>query len=72
MAPHVRPGSTASARESRSPAVLRSTDDSNEVFIYLEHPTLEDANEARERLVSSGVLDRFDDKHGPSVLVDAG
>jgi len=34
--------------------------------------TLEGANEARTRLESSGVLDRFDDKHGPNVLVDAG
>ena len=52
--------------------VLRSADDPNEVFIYLEYASLEDANEARDRLVSSGVLDRFDDKHGPNVLVDAG
>jgi hypothetical protein len=52
--------------------VLQSTDDRNEVFIYLEYSNLEDANEARERLESSGVLDRFDDTHGPNVLVDAG
>jgi hypothetical protein len=52
--------------------VLQSTDDGNEVFIYLEYSNLEDANEARDRLVSSGVLDRFDDTHGPNVLVDAG
>ena len=52
--------------------VLRSADDPNEVFIYLEYATLEDAREARARLVSSGVLDRFADKHGPNVLLDAG
>lgn len=52
--------------------VLRSPDDPNEVFIYLEFSDLEDANEARNRLLSSGVLDRFDDKHGPNVLLDAG
>jgi len=52
--------------------VLRSTDDPNEVFIYLEYQSLDDANEARERLLSSGVLDRFEDKHGPNVLVDSG
>jgi hypothetical protein len=52
--------------------VLRSVDDPNEVFIYLEYPSLEDANEARGRLASSGVLDRFADTHGPNVLVDAG
>jgi hypothetical protein len=52
--------------------VFRSADDPNEVFIYLEYASLDDANQARERLLSSGVLDRFDDKHGPSVLLDAG
>jgi hypothetical protein len=52
--------------------VLQSTDDGNEVFVYLEYANLEDANEARDRLVSSGVLDRFDDTHGPNVLVDTG
>ncbi len=52
--------------------VLRSVDESNEVFIYLEYSSVEDANEARERLVSSGVLGRFEDMHGPNVLVDAG
>jgi hypothetical protein len=52
--------------------VLRGVNDPNEVFIYLEFETLGDATEARERLLSSGVLDRFDDKHGPNVLVDAG
>ena len=52
--------------------VLRSADDGNEVFIYLEYSSLEDANEARDRLVASGVLDRFDDSHGPNVLIDGG
>ena len=51
--------------------VLRSTNDPNEVFVYLEYSSLEDANEARDRLVSSGVLDRFTDKHGPNVLTEA-
>jgi hypothetical protein len=52
--------------------VLRSTDDPDEVFIYLEFESLDEANEARGRLLSSGVLDRFTDMHGPNVLVDAG
>jgi hypothetical protein len=52
--------------------VLQSTDDPNEVFIYLEYANVDDANEARDRLVSSGVLDRFPDTHGPNVLVDGG
>jgi hypothetical protein len=52
--------------------VLQSADDPNQVFIYLEFSSLDDAREARRRLVESGVLDRFEDKHGPNVLVDAG
>jgi hypothetical protein len=51
--------------------ILRSVDDPNHVFIYLEFASLEDAQEARRRLVESGVLDRFEDKHGPNVLQDA-
>jgi hypothetical protein len=48
--------------------VLRSVDDPNEVFVYLEFGSREDAQEARNRLVASGVLDRFADRHGPNVL----
>ena len=51
--------------------VLRSVDDPNEVFVYLEFASVEDANEARRRLLESGVLDRFEDKHGPNVLQEA-
>ena len=51
--------------------VLRNVDDPNEVFIYLEFDSLDDASEARRRLVESGVLDRFDDKHGPNVLEES-
>ena len=58
--------------EALTQRVLRSVDDPNEVFIYLEFSTLEAANQARARLVASGVLDRFEDKHGPNVLTDAG
>lgn len=64
-----RPRAREKARLER---VLRSTDDPDEVFIYLEFESVDDANEARDRLLSSGVLDRFTDKHGPNVLVDAG
>jgi hypothetical protein len=51
--------------------VLRRADDPNHVFVYLEYATLDDANEARDRLVSSGVLERFADSDGPNVLVEA-
>jgi hypothetical protein len=51
--------------------VLRSVDDPDHVFVYLEFASVEDAQEARRRLLESGVLDRFEDKHGPNVVVDA-
>lgn len=51
--------------------VFRGVDDPNHVFVYLEFASVEDGQEAGDRLVASGVLDRFEDKHGPNVLVDA-
>jgi hypothetical protein len=32
---------------------------------------MDDARESKGRLVDSGVLDRFSDKHGPNVLLEA-
>ena len=52
--------------------VFRAFDDPNHVFVFLEFESLEDAQEARGRLVESGVLDRFEDKHGPNVVQEAG
>ena len=40
------------------------------VFIQLEFDSADDANEAQRRLLESGVLDRFEDKHGPTVVVE--
>ena len=51
--------------------VFRRADDPNEVFIFLEFDSLEDARESERRLLGSGVLDRFSDKHGPNVVVEA-
>ncbi len=51
--------------------VFRNIDDPNHVFIFLEFDSLTDANEARDRLLESGVLDRFEDKDGPNVLEEA-
>jgi len=64
-----KPGAREKALVQR---VLRNAADPDEVFIYLEYRSLEDAIEARDRLVSSGVLNRCEDVHGPNVLVDAG
>lgn len=51
--------------------IFRGTDDPNHVFIFLEFASEDDANDARRRLVESGVLDRFEDKHGPNVVREA-
>jgi hypothetical protein len=60
------------AREkAKSQRVFRSMDDPNHVFIQLEFDSAEDAQEAERRLFESGVLDRFEDKHGPTVVVEA-
>ena len=51
--------------------VFRNMDDPNHVLVFLEFGSVEDAEEAQSRLVESGVLDRFDDKHGPNVVQEA-
>ena len=51
--------------------VFRGVEDPDHVFIVLEFDSVDDAQEARQRLVDSGVLDRFEDKHGPNVVVEA-
>jgi hypothetical protein len=60
-----RPGARAKAKVQR---VFRKVDDPQHVFILLEFDSVEDAEEARQRLEGSGVLDRFEDRHGPNVL----
>jgi histidinol-phosphate/aromatic aminotransferase/cobyric acid decarboxylase-like protein len=60
------------AREdATSQRVFRSVDDPNHVFVFLEFSSLEEAREAQRRLLESGVLDRFTDKHGPNVVTEA-
>ncbi|HXH96733.1 MAG TPA: hypothetical protein VNH40_05925 [Gaiellaceae bacterium] len=68
MFDHDHPGAREKATVQR---VFRGVDDPNHVFVFLEFGSLEDAREAEQRLVESGVLDRFEDRHGPNVLVDA-
>lgn len=51
--------------------VFRGVDDPNHVFVFLEFESPEDAQESRRRLLESGVLDRFEDKHGPNVVEEA-
>jgi hypothetical protein len=63
-----RPGARHSATGYR---LFRNQGDPNEVFIQIEFDSTEEAIAARERLLSSGVLDRFPDKTGPTVVEEA-
>ena len=51
--------------------IFRSVDNPNEVFIEVEFDSSEDAASGRERLLASGVLDRFADKTGPTIVEEA-
>ena len=62
------PGARSSALGYR---LFRNSEDPNEVFIQVEFDSTEEAMAARERLLSSGVLDRFPDKTGPTVAEEA-
>jgi hypothetical protein len=60
------------ARESASGwRIFRSVENPNEVFIQVEFSSAEDAATGRERLLASGVLDRFSDTTGPTVVEEA-
>ena len=57
------------AREhAKSCRIFRGVDDPNEVFLEIEFETVADAQTARGRLITSGVLDRFSDKNLPTVV----
>ena len=60
------------ARElSKGWRVFRSVDNPNEVFLQIEFDSVDDARTSQQRLLESGVLDRFDDKTGPTVVEEA-
>lgn len=59
------PGARASAIEHR---LFRNVENPGEVFILVEFATAEDAAEGRRRLLDSGILARFDDKSGPTIV----
>jgi hypothetical protein len=63
-----KPGARSDSKGWR---VLRNADDPNEVFIQVEFESAEQAREGRERLLASGVLDRFQDRSGPYVVEEA-
>jgi hypothetical protein len=47
--------------------ILRAADDPNQVFLSAEYPSVEVANTIVQRLVDSGVFERFPPKTGPTV-----
>jgi hypothetical protein len=62
------PGARAEAKGHR---ILRNADQPNEVFVMVEFGSAEEAKAGREKLLASGVLDRFADKTLPTVLQEA-
>ena len=48
--------------------LFRNADNPAEVFILVEFATVEDARAGREKLLASGVLDRFADKDLPRIV----
>lgn len=51
--------------------LFRGLENPNEVFVQVEFESPEEAQAAREKLVASGVLDRFDDTTGPTIAEEA-
>jgi hypothetical protein len=51
--------------------IFRGVDNPNQVFLGVEYPSEEDATTFRQRLLDSGVLDRFPPKAGPTVVETA-
>lgn len=49
-------------------SVDRAVEEPDMVFIAIEFASVGDALECRDRLLRSGVLDRFADEHGPVVV----
>ncbi len=62
------PGARRSALGHR---IFRSSVDPNEVFVMVEFASADEAMTGRERLLASGVLDRFVDTSGPNVIEEA-
>jgi hypothetical protein len=49
-------------------SIARSVDNPNEIFLRTEYGSVEDAQALREKLLASGVLDRFNVKTGPTIV----
>jgi hypothetical protein len=62
------PGARSEAKGHR---ILRNPDAPNEVLLMIEYRSIQDAKVGRDKLIASGVLDRFDDKDNPKVFEHA-
>jgi len=51
--------------------LFRNVDNPAEVFIQVEFDSADQARAAQQRLLRSGVLDRFSDRSGPTVVAVA-
>jgi hypothetical protein len=49
-------------------SIARGVDNPNDIFLRTEYDSVEDAKALREKLMASGVLDRFTVKAGPTVV----
>ena len=58
-------------REATGYRLFRGRENPGEVFVQVEFDSIEKAAAARERLLGSGVLDRFTDTTGPTVVEEA-
>ena len=63
-----QPGARSASKGWR---LFRSVDEPGQVFIQVEFGSVEDAKAGREKLLASGVLDRFSDKYGPTIVEEA-
>ena len=67
-----KPNFDSDGPEARKGAIghrlFRNADDPSEVFILVEFASVEDARAGREKLLASGVLDRFADKDLPRIV----
>jgi hypothetical protein len=58
-------------KEAKGHRILRSAEDPNGLFIQVEFASAEEAAAARERLLSSGVLERVSVTAGPALAEEA-
>ena len=58
-------------REALGYRLFRGNEQPNEVFVQVEFDSADEATAARERLLASGVLARFPDRSGPTIVDEA-